>query len=63
VVRAIDHLPGGCKRLLDQYQAEPLLRERLLSLAEVASGKGWWEAFSDVAATSYFDLKNPRRGL
>jgi hypothetical protein len=48
--------PREVKRLLDHYQAEPLLRERLLSLAEAASGKGWWEAFSDVAATSYRDF-------
>jgi hypothetical protein len=40
--------PREVARLLDHYRAPGALRERLLSLARAASGKGWWDAYSDV---------------
>jgi len=48
--------PREVERLLDHYRAPRALRERLLSLARAASGKGWWDAFSDVAPASYRDF-------
>jgi len=39
--------------LLDHYKVARALRERLLSLAQAAYGKGWWEAYSDVASAEY----------
>ncbi len=48
--------PREVARLLDHYRAPEALRERLLSLARVASGKGWWDAYSDVAAASLRDF-------
>lgn len=48
--------PREVERLLDHYRASGALRERLLSLARAASGKGWWDAFSDVAPASYRDF-------
>jgi hypothetical protein len=48
--------PREVERLLDHYRAPGPLRERLLGLARAASGKGWWDAFSDVAPSSYRDF-------
>ena len=41
--------PREVARLLGHYRAPGALRERLLSLAQAAPGKGWWDAYSDVA--------------
>jgi len=40
--------PDDVGRLLDLYEVESAQREKLLALAEEASHKGWWEAYSDV---------------
>jgi transcriptional regulator with XRE-family HTH domain len=40
--------PADVARLLDVYQVETGHREHLLTLAEEATGKGWWEDYSDV---------------
>ena len=48
--------PREVERLLDYYRVTGTLRESLLSLARAASGKGWWDAFSDVAPASYLDF-------
>jgi transcriptional regulator with XRE-family HTH domain len=45
--------PREVASLLDHYKVARALRERLLSLAQAASGKGWWEAYSDVASAEY----------
>jgi hypothetical protein len=45
--------PREVARLLDYYKVAGALRERLLSLARAASGKGWWDAYSDVAPADY----------
>jgi len=40
--------PADVARLLDVYQVEAGHREHLLTLAEDATGRGWWQAYSDV---------------
>jgi transcriptional regulator with XRE-family HTH domain len=40
--------PTDVARLLDYYGVLGSHRERLLALAEEATHKGWWEAYSDV---------------
>jgi transcriptional regulator with XRE-family HTH domain len=45
--------PADVARLLDVYQVEAGHREHLLTLAEEATGKGWWEAYSDVLAEGH----------
>jgi transcriptional regulator with XRE-family HTH domain len=40
--------PSDVERLLDVYGVRGEHRERLLALAEEATQKGWWEAYSDV---------------
>ena len=40
--------PVDVARLLDLYRVEGSHREQLLALAEEATHKGWWEAYSDV---------------
>jgi transcriptional regulator with XRE-family HTH domain len=40
--------PADVARLLDVYGIQGTEREKLLTLAEEASHKGWWEAYSDV---------------
>ncbi len=40
--------PADVARLLDLYRVEGSHREQLLALAEEATQKGWWEAYSDV---------------
>ena len=40
--------PSDVASLLDLYGVHGEQRERLLALAEEATQKGWWEAYSDV---------------
>jgi transcriptional regulator with XRE-family HTH domain len=40
--------PEDVARLLDLFMVEGAQRDRLLALAEEATHKGWWEAYSDV---------------
>jgi transcriptional regulator with XRE-family HTH domain len=40
--------PSDVARLLDVYRVRGEHRRQLLTLAEEATQKGWWEAFSDV---------------
>jgi transcriptional regulator with XRE-family HTH domain len=40
--------PADVARLLDYYGVQGSHREQLLALAEEATHKGWWEAYSDV---------------
>ena len=40
--------PVDVARLLEVYGVQGSQRERLLTLAEEATHKGWWEAYSDV---------------
>src|SRR5258708_7941089 len=40
--------PADVARLLDFYGVQGSHRERLLTLAEEATHKGWWEAYSDI---------------
>jgi len=40
--------PDDVARLLDMYGVRGARREQLLGLAEDATAKGWWEAYSDV---------------
>ena len=39
---------GDVARLLEFYGVQGSQREQLLALAEEATQKGWWEAYSDV---------------
>jgi transcriptional regulator with XRE-family HTH domain len=45
--------PYEVATLLKYYQVSGVLRENLLNLAQEASRKGWWEAYSDVSSTEY----------
>jgi hypothetical protein len=45
--------PGDVARLLDVYGVEGARREQLLALAEDATQKGWWQAYSDVLAEGH----------
>jgi transcriptional regulator with XRE-family HTH domain len=45
--------PADVARLLEVYEVEAERREHLLALAEDATGKGWWEAYSDVLTESH----------
>jgi transcriptional regulator with XRE-family HTH domain len=45
--------PREVATLLKHYQVTGALREYLLSLAQEASRKGWWEAYSDVSSAEY----------
>lgn len=40
--------PTDIEKLMEFYGVHGSQREQLLSLAEDATGKGWWEAYSDV---------------
>jgi transcriptional regulator with XRE-family HTH domain len=40
--------PADIEKLMELYGVHGSQREQLLSLAEDATGKGWWEAYSDV---------------
>ncbi len=44
---------GEVATLLDHYQITGVLREHLLSLAQEASRKGWWEEYSDISSAEY----------
>ena len=45
--------PTEVERLLDYYGVNGTKREMLLSLAEDASQKGWWEEFADSVPEDY----------
>jgi transcriptional regulator with XRE-family HTH domain len=45
--------PAEVARLLDFYGVSGRHREQLLALAEDASEKGWWEAYSDVLTAGH----------
>jgi transcriptional regulator with XRE-family HTH domain len=45
--------PADVGRLLDLYGVDGRRREQLLALAEEATLKGWWEAYSDVLAEGH----------
>jgi len=45
--------PADVARLLDVYGVQDRHREQLLALAEEATLKGWWEAYSDVLAEGH----------
>lgn len=45
--------PKEVERLLDYYGVNSTKREMLLSLAEDASQKGWWEEFADSVPEDY----------
>jgi transcriptional regulator with XRE-family HTH domain len=45
--------PREVAALLKHYRVTGALREYLLSLAQEASRKGWWEAYSDVSSAEY----------
>jgi transcriptional regulator with XRE-family HTH domain len=40
--------PSDVESLLDVYDVRGQYRGQLLALAEEATGKGWWEAYSDI---------------
>src|ERR1043166_1664247 len=45
--------PREVERLLDYYQITGDRRTLLLSLAEDAARKGWWEEFADIISADY----------
>src|SRR5690348_2064054 len=45
--------PADVAKLLDFYGVQGSRREQLLALAEEATHKGWWEAYSDVLTEGY----------
>jgi transcriptional regulator with XRE-family HTH domain len=45
--------PGEVERLLDYYQITGPRRALLLTLAEDAAQKGWWEEFADTLSEDY----------
>jgi transcriptional regulator with XRE-family HTH domain len=45
--------PREVERLLDYYEITGSRRELLISLAEDAARKGWWEEFADVLSADY----------
>lgn len=47
--------PADVARLLDFYQVHGGQREQLLALAEEATHKGWWEAYSDVLTEGHLE--------
>ena len=47
--------PADVARLLDFYQVHGGHREQLLALAEEATHKGWWEAYSDVLTEGHLE--------
>jgi transcriptional regulator with XRE-family HTH domain len=48
--------PADVRRLLDYYGVDVSRRGELLALAREATGKGWWEAYSDVLPGELADL-------
>jgi transcriptional regulator with XRE-family HTH domain len=47
--------PADVARLLEVYGVEGRQREQLLALAEEATHKGWWEAYSDVLSEGHLE--------
>ena len=45
--------PSSVESLLDIYNVHGERREQLLTLAQEATEKGWWEAYSDVLGEEY----------
>jgi transcriptional regulator with XRE-family HTH domain len=45
--------PTDVARLLDFYDVQGSHREQLLALAEEATRRGWWEAYSDILTAGY----------
>src|SRR6516225_6143984 len=45
--------PADVARLLDYYGVAGNQREQLLALAEEATHRGWWEAYSDVLSEEH----------
>jgi hypothetical protein len=45
--------PREVERLLDYYEITGSRRALLISLAEDAAQKGWWEQFTDVLSADY----------
>ncbi len=45
--------PREVERLLDYYEITGARRELLVSLAEDAARKGWWEEFADIISADY----------
>lgn len=48
--------PADLARLLDRYGVAADRRAELLALADEATGKGWWEAYSDVLPDELMSL-------
>jgi|HubBroStandDraft_2_1064218.scaffolds.fasta_scaffold26216_2 hypothetical protein len=48
--------PADVEKLLDFYGVQDRDREQLLALAEDATYKGWWEAYSDVLTEAHLDF-------
>jgi transcriptional regulator with XRE-family HTH domain len=48
--------PGDLARLLDRYGVAADRRAELIALAGEATGKGWWEAYSDVLPDQLMSL-------
>jgi|SRR5579862_2547554 len=47
--------PADVARLLEVYGVQSSQREQLLALAEEATHKGWWEAYSDVLVEGHLE--------
>ena len=47
--------PADVARLLEVYGVQGSQREQLLALAEEATHKGWWEAYSDVLVEGHLE--------
>jgi transcriptional regulator with XRE-family HTH domain len=45
--------PSDVARLLDVYRVQGQRREQLLTLAQEATQRGWWEEYSDVLTEEY----------
>jgi transcriptional regulator with XRE-family HTH domain len=48
--------PAEVRRLLDLYGVDDARKERLLSLAREAAGKGWWDEYGDTFSPEYVAL-------
>jgi transcriptional regulator with XRE-family HTH domain len=47
---------GDLRLLLDLYEVEGPLRERLIGLGRTASRRGWWDAYTDATTNEYSGL-------
>src|SRR6266705_1316928 len=47
--------PNDVARLLEFYGVQDSHREQLLALAEEATHKGWWEAYSDILTEGHLE--------